>query len=325
MLCTKYLRFFEVAANTALSLTLVKNILIARTLDSVTRNRSRPFIYLLPFSSIYVENKLSKICMKKGPVSAIRRNRAEGQSPKDPRAILSDSGLSANLLTETGLVVVPRAAEVVPAHVRLNKVAVEIRHEEVAIVVPDDISPSIEEFAFVPRLEGCRQIGPVLLHVGQFGQAEVTMNGVTGRDIVRILLFVVADFVARDERSENLVTAGAILLVFVSGLTRMEVRRSHDGREVDFLRTTDVAFENPPFRPVRKLRVGRQSGDGHGRIGAALVGSDEFAGEAIQTLGVPEKSLEMIFIETARFEPGGNERDELIFLVLCCHCVAKGY
>ena len=70
---------------------------------------------------------------------------------------------------------------------------------EVAIVAPDDIPPAIEELAFGPRLEGSGQIGPVFLHVGQLGQAEVTVNGVAGRDIVRILLFVLADFVARDE------------------------------------------------------------------------------------------------------------------------------
>ena len=39
---------------------------------------------------------------------------------------------------ESRLIVVPRIAEVVPVHVGLNLMTVEIRHVEIAIVVPDE-------------------------------------------------------------------------------------------------------------------------------------------------------------------------------------------
>ena len=39
---------------------------------------------------------------------------------------------------ESWLVVVPRIVEIVPVHVGLINVAVEIRHVEIAIVVPDE-------------------------------------------------------------------------------------------------------------------------------------------------------------------------------------------
>ena len=116
-------------------------------------------------------------------------------------------------------------------------------------------------------------------------------------------------------------TAGTVLLVFVTGLTRVEVRRSHDSREIDFLRTTDVTLEDPAFRPVRKLQVDGQSGDGHGWIGTALVGGDELVGEAIQTFRVIQKGLETNLVERLGLEFDGREGDELI----CSHCVAKGY
>ena len=139
------------------------------------------------------------------------------------------------MLTESRLKVAPRTAEAVPAHVGLNLMTVEIRHAEIAIVVPDDITPAVEELALSPGLERLRQGVPVLCLVRQLGEAEVTMNEIGLRDIVGVANFVFAGFVACDQRSEDLVTRRSVVFVLFSRLTRMEVRGRYDSREVDLL------------------------------------------------------------------------------------------